>query len=157
MTRHNRDNLRTTLGYALIVATAFAFLYVSRMAAQEPITITPGLTTIAAPGLKIYTVPLGIPCGPEFPVPGCLPAAMQGWMVQIEGGDRPFFNVTLTYRDAEGRRHTHTQHDVPRVTPDPSKPSWTVVPFYIGRAASPPMFPTGTVPVRTEVWYEPTR
>lgn len=125
--------------------------------AQEPITITPGLTTIAEPGLRVYTVPLGIPCGPEFPVPGCLPAAMQGWLVQIEGGDKPAYTVTLVYRDAEGRLHTHTQHGVPRITPDPSKPSWTVVPFRVGRAASPPTFPVGTVPVRTEVWYEPTR
>ena len=125
----------------------------SPMGRMRSISITPGPTTLAAPGLKVYTTYTGIPCGPEFPMVGCLPAEMQGWLVQIEGGDKPYFDVTLVYEDAEGRRHTHTQERVPRAEPVHGRPSFTAVPFRTGRAKMPPWFPEGSTVIRTEVWY----
>lgn len=120
---------------------------------QEPIVITPGQTIISSPGLKVYTTYAGIPCGDAFPMVGCLPPEMQGWLVQIEGGDKLYFDVTLVYLDAEGRRHTHTQERVPRAEPYQGKPSFTAVPFRTGRAKMPPWFPEGSTIIRTEVWY----
>lgn len=118
-----------------------------------PVTITVGPTTLAAPGLKVYTTFLGLPCGDAFPMPGCLPPAMQGWLVQIEGGsDYQYLDVTLVYTDADGSRHLHTQECIPRAESFQGKPPFTAVPFAVGRAKSPPWFPTGTTVVRTEVW-----
>jgi len=117
-----------------------------------PIVITVGPTTLAAPGLKVYTTYLGLPCGPAFPMPGCLPPEMQGWLVQIEGGTDPHFDVTLVYTDATGRRHAHTQECVPRGAPHQGKPPFTAVPFITGRAKMPPWFPEGSTVVRTEAW-----
>lgn len=134
-----------------LIVLAFASL--AALPAQEPIVITPGPTTLAAPGLKVYTTFLGLPCGDAFPMPGCLPPQMQGWLVQIEGGDKPFFDVTLVYLDSEGRRHTHTIERVPRGESFQGKPPFTAVPFPVGRAKSPPWFPEGTTVIRTEVWY----
>lgn len=116
------------------------------------ITITPGPTTLAAAGLKVHTTYLGLPCGPAFPMPGCLPPEMQGWLVQIEGGDAPHFDVTLIYADADGRRHAHTQECVPRSESYQGKPPFTAVPFRTGRAKMPPWFPEGTTIIRTEAW-----
>lgn len=150
--RQQAGGEEVTRRFATLIALAFVAL-LATVAAQEPIVITPGPTTLAAPGLKVYTTFLGLPCGDAFPMPGCLPPEMQGWLVQIEGGDQPYFDVTLVYEDAEGRRHVHTQERVPRAEPFQGKPSFTAVPFRTGRAKSPPWFPTGTTVIRTEVWY----
>lgn len=120
---------------------------------QDPIIIAPGPTTLSVPGLKVYTTFLGLPCGDAFPMPGCLPPQMQGWLVQVEGGSEyAAFDVTLIYTDTDGRRHLHTQECVPRSEPYQGKPPFTAVPFAVGRAKSPPWFPAGTTVTRTEVW-----
>lgn len=115
-----------------------------------PIAITPGPTTLAAPGLKVYTTFLGLPCGDAFPMPGCLPPERQGWLVQIEGGTMERFEVSFTWRDSEGIEHTETRN-VPRAAPFQGKPSFTAVPFAVGRAKSAPWFPVGTEKIRTVV------
>lgn len=117
---------------------------------KSGIIITPGTTTIASPGLKVYTTPLGIPCGEAFPMPGCLPAEMQGWLVQIEGGDEQFFDVAFTYLDTEGKEHTVEEARIPRQPSFQGKPSFTVAAFRVGRAKNA-FFPVGTTAVRTVV------
>lgn len=134
---------------ATLMALAFVAL-LATLAAQEPILITPADTTISSPGLKVYTTFLGIPCGDAFPMPGCLPPEMQGWLVQIEGGTMERFEVSFTWRDEKGVEHTEAKN-VPRAAPYQGKPSFTAIPFPVGRAKNAPWFPVGTEKVRTVV------
>lgn len=117
---------------------------------QEPIVITPGQTIISSPGLKVYATPIGIPCGDAFPMMGCLPPDQQGWLVQIEGGDQQYFDVAFTWLDIDGKEHTEEQARIPRQPSFQGKPSFTAVPFRVGRAKNA-FFPVGTVAVRTVV------
>lgn len=132
--------------FALLACIAFG----GALHGQDPIVITPGQTIISSPGLKVYATPIGMPCGDAFPMPGCLPPEQQGWLVQIEGGDQQFFDVAFTWLDAEGKEHTAEAVRVPRAAPYQGKPSFTVIPFRVGRAKNA-FFPAGTVAVRTVV------
>lgn len=116
------------------------------------IVITPGQTTISNPGLKVYATPLGPPCGDALPMPGCLPPEDQGWLVQIEGGDEQYFDVAFTWLDVDGKEHTKEEARIPRQPPFQGKPSFTAIPFRVGRAKNA-FFPVGTVAVRTVVTH----